>query len=243
MPPGDLTNDADFANTGPGYHGDALRSIGSPPPRRKKPMPPTDFSRVRADLEDYGRGLLQIPPPFRPAIPAGQKSADLPDLPPRHVADRLLAAYQENFHSQFPIFHWPTFQSGCEQVYSMRSLAGLGAAWGAVFLCVLACGCLHTMEPNAAEDGKALLARAIDMSNPWENEFSVEEARAAFLICVFLVEINLKSAGWVWLGSAVRISQAIGLHVENGRWTFIEGEMRRRLWYCIYAWDRSVLVL
>lgn len=99
------------------------------------------------------------------------------------------------------------------------------------------------MDPNAMAEGKALLSRAIAMSNPWENDFSIEEARAALLICVFFVESNLKSAGWVWLGSAVRISQAIGLHVEGGPWTRLEGEMRSRLWYCIYSWDRLGITL
>ena len=222
----------------PPYHGAELHPVGSPPPRRKKPAMLGDFSQVRANLTDYGRGLLQIPAPYRVAVPPSSKPLEMPDLPPRHIADRLLASYHENFHLHFPVLHWSTFESECDELYGTKSLASLGNAWGAVFLCVLACGTLHTLGPSWTQDGKAFLTTAIGMTSRWQDEFSIEDARMAFLTGVFLTELNLKSAGWVWLGSAIRISQDIGLHVESGPWSPVEGEMRRRLWYCIYAWDR-----
>lgn len=192
---------------------------------------------------DYGRGLLQIPSPYREVIPQTKKSLEMPDLPPRQVANRLLALYHQNFHMHFPILHWPTFESECEQLYRTNSFASLGHAWNALFLCVLACGTLHNQDPSPTVDGKAFLSKAIGMTDRLQDEFSVQEARMAFLTGVFLIEINLKSAGWVWLGSAVRVSQDLGLHVESGPWSSTEGDIRRRLWYCIYAWDRSAASL
>jgi Fungal specific transcription factor domain len=236
MPQGALAMDMDLGS--PPYHGAEPNPVGSPPPRRKKPAVSRDFSQVRANLTDYGRGLLQIPSPYRVVIPQSNKPVEMPDLPARHITDRLLASYHENFHMQFPIIHWSTFGSQCDELYRTQSLASLGNVWGAVFLCVLACGTLHTLDSSGTQDGKAFLTTAIGMKNHWQDEFSIEDARMAFLTGVFLTELNLKSAGWVWLGSAIRISQDIGLHVESGPWTSIEGEMRRRLWYSIYTWDR-----
>lgn len=211
------------------------QSLGSPPPKRMMPAAPRDFSQVRADLKEHGRGLLQIPSLYRGAVPQRKEALDSLDLPPKHVADRLLRSYHEHFHLQFPILHWPTFLSECEQLYQTNSITKLGGAWGAVFLCVLACGALYIA---GAQDGKALLSSAIGMTDLWQDNFSIQEARMAFLAGVFLMESNLKSASWVWLGWAIRISQDIGLHVDSGAWCPIQREMRRRLWYCIYAWDR-----
>lgn len=236
MPKGALGTGLDLGS--PPYHGPELQPVGSPPPRRRKPAVLRDFSQVRANLTDYGRGLLQIPSPYRMVVPQSSKPLEMPDLPPRHVTDRLLASYHENFHLQFPILHWSTFESECDELFRTKSLATLGNAWGAVFLCVLACGTLHTLDSSQSHDGEAFLTTAIGMRKHWQDEFSIDDARMAFLTGVFLTELNLKSAGWVWLGSAIRISQDIGLHVESGPWSSQEGEMRRRLWYCIYTWDR-----
>jgi Fungal specific transcription factor domain len=236
VPKGALAMDVDLGS--PLYHGTEIKPVGSPPPRRKKPTVLRDFSQVRANLTDYGRGLLQIPSPYRESIPQIHKPLDMPNLPPRHIADHFLTLYRENFHVQFPILHWSTFQAECDELYRTQSLATLGNAWGAVFLCVLACGTLHTLDSSRTQDGRAFLTTAIGMTNRWQDEFSIDDARMAFLAGVFLTELNLKSAGWVWLGSAIRISQDLDLHVESGPWSTIEGEMRRRLWYCIYAWDR-----
>lgn len=236
LPKGALPVDISLASSP--YPGAELQPVGSPPSRRQKPAVLRDLSEVRANLTNYGRGLLQIPSTYPVLVPQSNTPQDLPDLPPRHIADHLLSSYHENFHLQFPILHWSTFVKECDQLYLTKSLASLGNTWGAVFMCVLACGTLHTLDPGRTQDGEAFLATAITMKNNFQNDFSIEDARVAFLTGVFFTELNLKSAGWVSLGSAIRISQDIGLHVESGPWSSIEGEMRRRLWYSIYAWDR-----
>lgn len=237
LPKGVLAMEADLSSLP--YPGAEPQSGGLTPARRKKPTAPGDFTQVRTNLIDYGRGVMRIPsPPRVMATSQSNKHPEMPEPPPRQIAERLLAAYHENFHPQFPILHWPTFESECDQLYRRKSLAPLGTPWGAVFLCVLACGTLHTLDSSRIQDGKAFLTSAIGLTNRWQDEFSVEDARMAFLTGVFLTELNLRSAGWVWLGSAMRISQDIGLDVESGPWSPVEREMRRSLWYCIYVWDR-----
>lgn len=222
--------------TGPAYPGAELQPVG--PARRKRMDVPGDFSQVRANLTDYGRGVLQIPSPPWMVMPQNDEHLQMPEPPPRHITDRLLAAYHENFHLHFPILPWSTFKVECDQFYRRKSLGSLGIRWGAVFLCVLACGTLHTLDSSRAQDGKAFLTSAIGMTSRWQNVFSIEDARMAFLTGVFLTELNLKSAGWSWLGTAIRISQDIALHVERWPWCPVKGEMRRSLWCCIYVWDR-----
>ncbi|CAK7230449.1 hypothetical protein SCUCBS95973_007577 [Sporothrix curviconia] len=46
-------------------------------------------------------------------------------------------------------------------------------------------------------------------------------------------------AAWTWLGSAVRLAQGVGLHIESGS-SDPSAEMRRRLWWALYILDRSL---
>lgn len=99
---------------------------------------------------------------------------------------------------------------------------------------------LYTAEaPDVLFDqGKVYLEASRMLINLWTDEFTLDHARAALLTSIFLTEMNMKSAAWVWLGSALRIAQDIGLHHESGTWSVSEGEMRRRVWWAIYVWDR-----
>lgn len=161
-----------------------------------------------------------------------------PPLPPRHVADRLLRQYYDHVHHVFPVLHWPTFQDEYAKVYEAGTIQCKPRTWGAVLFCVFSCGVIHSLDQGRFEDAKDYLMKGSSMIDVWQDVFHMDQAKAAFFASLVLSELNLKSASWVWLGSAVRISQDIGLHVETGPWPPIEGEMRKRLWYCIYAQDR-----
>jgi hypothetical protein len=108
---------------------------------------------------------------------------------------------------------------------------------------IFAMGALHSLDPkiNRFQDGKRFLVESMKLIDVWQDHFAVDQSRAALLVSMFLNEINIKSAAWIWLGSATRIAQDIGLHVETGPWPRIEGEMRKRLWWGLYAWDRYAL--
>ena len=215
-----------------------LPPIGLPPPRRPKQPIVQDFSRVRSRLRTYGGSILKAPAPYRQLGSQQGLPRELPDLPPKQTADRLLGQYFNHVHLQFPILHKPSFSAEYEKVYQEGTIAGMRRGWGAVLFCVFACGTLHTLDPNRLQDGKEYLTKGTAMMDFWQDELSVDQAKMAFLTSVFLTEINLISAAWIWLAGAARIAQDVGLHVETGPWPAVEGEMRRRIWYSIYAFDR-----
>ena len=217
---------------------DGLPPIGLPPPRRSKQPIVQDFSRVRSRLRTYGGSILKAPAPYRRLGSQQGLPRELPDLPPKPTADRLLRQYFNHVHLQFPILHKPSFSAECEKVYQEGTIAGMRRGWGAVLFCVFACGTLHTLDPNRLRDGKEYLTKGTAMMDFWQDELSVDQAKMAFLTSIFLTEINLVSAAWIWLAGAARIAQDVGLHVETGPWPAVEGEMRRRIWYSIYAFDR-----
>lgn len=217
-----------------------LPAVGVPPRRRPKHPIIQDFSRVRSNLRSYSGSLLKAPAPYRRVGAQQGLPPELPTLPPRQTADRLLAQYFNHVHLQFPILHKPTFYAEYQQVYQLGRIGGMGRGWGAVLFCVFACGAVYTPDAKRLQDGKDYLTKGTAMIDICQDEPSVEQAKMAFLVSIFLTEINLRSAAWVWLATAARTAQDAGLHVETGPWPAIEGEMRRRIWYSIYAFDRFV---
>ncbi|GFF24657.1 uncharacterized transcriptional regulatory protein C530.05 [Aspergillus udagawae] len=215
-----------------------LPDVGYRPSRRPKAPVLQDLSEARANLRNYGRGILKVPRPYRQPGPKSLVTADPPRLPPKEVANHLLTQYYSCIHCVLPIIHWPSFMVEFENVYRNGSLLGVPREWAAVLFGVLACGSLHTLDPNREEEGKEFIKISCGVVDVWQDHFTLDQARCALLVSIFLYEVNSKSASWVWIGSAVRIAQELGLHIESGPWPVVEREMRRRVWWGMYAWDR-----
>ena len=219
-----------------------LPEIGSHPPRRQRPPPLHDLSRVRSNIRNFGRGIFKPPAPYRQVGTQGNFSPHRPDLPPKPMAEHLLKSYYASVHIIIPILHWPTFEQEYEAVYKSGTLHSVPPAWTSLFFAVLAIGVLFSTEPNIhrPHKGKEFIETSRLLIDMWNDDFVIDHARTAILTSIFLNEMNLKSAAWTWLASAVRISQDIGLHCETGPWLLIEGEIRRRVWWVIYVWDRHM---
>ncbi|GLI79595.1 hypothetical protein PoHVEF18_007933 [Penicillium ochrochloron] len=216
-----------------------LPEIDYKPPRRPKAMITQDLSQVRSNLRQHGRGILKAPHPHQHQGSKSVVPADAaPQLPPKEVADHLLAQYYRCIHSILPVLHWPEFIEAYEKLYQTGSLTGVSSEWAAVLFGVFACGAVHTTEPNREEEGKKFVRISCGIIDVWQDEFNLDRVRAALLASIFLYEVNSKSASWVWIGSAVRVAQEIGLHIESGPWPELEGEMRKRIWWGLYTYDR-----
>lgn len=210
------------------------------PQKRQTPPEMADLQRVRSNLRYQGRGILKPPPPYEPLGSLPPSLSQLPNLPPKHVADHLLRQYYSSVQLIIPVLHWPSFSHEYETVYRNGTLQGVPPAWGSVLYNVFACGVLHSADSSDGRlvEGKTYLEASRMLTDLWTDEFTMDHARSALLSSIFFTEMNMKSAAWIWLGSALRISQDIGLHNESGPWPVIEGEMRRRVWWAIYIWDR-----
>lgn len=142
----------------------------------------------------------------------------------------------------FPILHMPTFQAMVDDLYRSHPHR-VSSAWMSLFFSVLATGSLFSPEPPTTAicyRPAELLESARKMMDPWNNQHTLNSARALVLTTICLGEMNLKSAAWSWLGNAVRVGQDLGLYAESGPWPVVEGEMRRRTWWTIYILDRTM---
>ncbi|KAA8895168.1 fungal-specific transcription factor domain-containing protein [Sphaerosporella brunnea] len=218
--------------------------IGSAPTRRPQAPPPgQEPEEVRRHVRDYCRGVFKPPPPYRQVVtlPNACKGSDL-QLPPSHIGETLIKHYYETVHILIPIFHWPSFADRFDAVKTKGNLSEVPQVWASVLFAVFALGTVYSTDPEIRrlypDGGKSFIEQSQRLIDLFNDEFTVDHARAALLTSMYLAELNCKSAAWTWLGSTVRIAQDIGLHREGGPWAVVEGEMRRRVWWGIYAWDR-----
>lgn len=242
--------DSTSATTGqPGFK---LPDIGPRSSRRPPPAPvpvpvPVPVSHdhlasVRTNLHIYSQGIWSHRQPNAHSL----LDVDAPPLPSKPIADHLLSQYHAHVQSTLPVVRWPDFLAEYEQVFHTGSLQGAPRDWTAVLFGVLACGAQHTLtldddhtreydDRRRQYDGRELLRIACDVVDMGQDDFSIDRVRAALLISVFLYEGNSKSACWIWIGSAVRLAQGLGLHLESGS---SDSEARKRVWWGVYTWDR-----
>lgn len=202
-------------------------------PKRRKVTNGVDLIKIGSNMERHGRGIFKPPCPFKLTASSVPFSSDLPALPPKDIADALINQYRFTLHPTLPIIHWPSFQELFNVVYKENSLHFVPRIWVALLYAIFACGTLH----RSWQDGRRYLEISRSLIDLWTEDLTLDHARTAILHCIFLVEVNFKSAGWIWIGFAVRISFDIGLHCEAGSWSAIEEEMRRRVWWSTYTCD------
>ena len=200
-------------------------------PKRRRITYPVNLLGVGTNIERYGHGIFKPPYPRQGISPSS--SSSLPVLPPKEVADALMRHYYFTLHPTLPMLHWPSFKDRYDIVYSCKSLHSVPRIWVALLYAVFACGTLH----RSWRDGEQYLQTSRSLVDLWTEDLTLDHARTALLTSIFLVELNLKSAGWISVGHAVRVAFDLGLHCEAGNWSAVEEEMRRRVWWCIYTCD------
>ncbi|KAF2204014.1 hypothetical protein GQ43DRAFT_365542 [Delitschia confertaspora ATCC 74209] len=215
----------------------------------QKLLPPilNNFDHVRRNIHTHSRGVFGIPPLYRPTSSSASVISEYPDMPSRAAFARHSHNYLDTLHDAFPVVHWPTFQHEVDEVYTARSFRGMSSGWVGLFFAVMACGSLGTASilpdsPQALADGRTYIDSSIGCLTPLPEALTYFHAQAALLISIFSAESNLKSAGSIWLASAVRIAQELGLNFEGGSLPVVEEETRRRLWWSIYTWDRTLSI-
>lgn len=214
----------------------------------RRPIVSQDLSDVRSNLRNHGRRIVGIPPAAaaedrrRPEEDVSRlQSNESPELPPKHVVDFLLSRYSECVHSYLPVLHWPSFMNKYAEVCSSgSSLAGVSRDWAACLFGVFACASLYTQEPNHVHRGKQYLKTCYLLLDIFHDKISLDQVRSSLLISVFLHEVGSKSGAWVWMGSAVRLGQELGLHTEARSASSSVAELRRCIWWTLYCWDRLV---
>ncbi|KAK9389315.1 fungal-specific transcription factor domain-containing protein [Lipomyces mesembrius] len=227
----------------------------APAPRPPMARPIHDFSAVRDHLEKHNRGVYKPPAPYRPPTTESHNACESIrsnkiTVPPKEDALLLVGAYYDSIHSWMPVVHWQTFLAQFEYLYAGGGdLSRVSPAWASTFFAILACGvrarALHgDRARDATATGRAYIIASSMFTDLFNDAFTIDHCTSALLVAVFLVELNCTSAAWTWLAAAVRKAQDLGLHHEltsgstAAGMSVIEIELRRRIWWALYVWDR-----
>ncbi|KAH9896276.1 fungal-specific transcription factor domain-containing protein [Xylariomycetidae sp. FL2044] len=219
-----------------------LPELGSEPRKRRRTAALHELPRARTGFRSVSKGILKAPAPYRQPPETLIFDPPRPQLPARATAENLLHAYYGAVHIMMPILHWPTLQHEVENLYQTSDLRRVPTSWLSMFFGVLAMGSLFSSDrfPDRALQASEFLEVSRGLTDPWNNDFVLDNVRALFLTSLALNEMNLRSAAWACLGSAVRSAQDIDLHLEVGIRSRVEADMRRRLWWAIYILDRTL---
>ncbi|KAI1175706.1 fungal-specific transcription factor domain-containing protein [Nemania sp. FL0916] len=222
-----------------------LPDLNSEPRKRKRALARQDHAPTRVPFRNVSKGLLKAPAPYRP-WPSDSAIAIFdqghPTLPSKTMTDKLLRSYYGAVHVMTPIIHWPSFQHDVDRLYQSSDLSQVPAPWLAMFFSVLAVGCLFNTDPGPDRTAQAgeFMDASRNLMDPWANDYVLDDVRGLFLLGVALYEMNLKSAAWKWLGKAVRCAQDLELHLAVRMRTRVEADMRRRVWWALYIFDRTL---
>jgi hypothetical protein len=201
-----------------------------------------NFDSVRRNIETHSHGIFDIPTHQQTNKSVEDVPSSAPELPPRADFAHHSRSYLDSMHVLFPILHWPTFEHEVDQVYIARSFHGMSREWISLFFAVMACGALQTSQistgsPEAHDRGRRYFAIAAEALSLPSQDISMTHTRVALLLSIFASESNMKSVGAIWLASAVRFAQLLRLQTDT-EGTIFEQEMRRRLWWSLYTWER-----
>jgi hypothetical protein len=209
----------------------------------KSHAPLADFDHVRWSIRTNSRGIFKPPPMHQPITRTPALSIPEVTLPPRKVTDTLLSQFFNYYNSHLPFVDWASFNAQVDKCYQHGTVQGMSQVWVACFFAALACGSLQTVsreEPglNPDKDGIQYIIIATRLQNTWTDNLILDHARTSIMISMFLTEQNMRSTGWIWLGSSCRIISDIGLNTDPSCWSPQEGEARRMVYWIIFAYDR-----
>lgn len=181
-------------------------------------------------------------------------------LPPRRLADELLALYFDNNHIFYPWTHSQTFRKRYDSLWNpsdpllfdhSNSDVGLGgdACPENIFICALnamfALGCQFSDYPPAEKDAASATfcerVRGLLQFDLLDNG-SIACVQALLLFGLYLQCTNFPERCWNIIGLAYRMAVGLGLQsaVPPEGATPLEIAMRRRVWHACVQMDMCV---
>ena len=155
---------------------------------------------------------------------------------PSSVMVELIDAYFVNYHSSYPFIHEATFRA---QFYGQVARPH-GQAWQVLLNTILALGAWCIGDDNSELDITFYQeARRILQNMSVFETGNLTLVQALLLLSNYVQKRNKPNTGWNFLGLAVRMAMSLGLHKELPGWniSFLQREVRRRLWWGVYIFD------
>jgi Fungal specific transcription factor domain/Fungal Zn(2)-Cys(6) binuclear cluster domain len=198
-----------------------------------------DFHGFTATMS-FARLLLSISKTGDIIPGAGTRS-----LPPRYAVSKLVLSYLDNVFVLMPFFSETDLMASLSAVYAeagrrakprdhwmIRMVLGIVAAWST-----------QEKGDSSYRLGQEHVAAALHYAEDVLHPGSIAGIQAILLLVQYsMLDPDLLSC-WHLIGFASRVMVDLGLHNEPAvelRMTKEESEMRRKVFYCVYALDRNI---
>lgn len=184
----------------------------------------------------YARLLLSAS--SKEALPTGLTKA----LPPRFAATPLIQHYLNNVFTLLPMAEEATLWASVDAVYHLDDTASAFDHW--TVRMVLAIACLaqseqrgDTLYSDAVGHVTAALEHAEEVLHPG----FISSIQALLLLVEYAMMDPHHFDSWTLIGAASRTMVDLGIHQDPSRNTHVSRaklEVRRRVYWCVYALDR-----
>ncbi|KAF2102920.1 hypothetical protein NA57DRAFT_32651, partial [Rhizodiscina lignyota] len=171
-------------------------------------------------------------------------------LPPRNVADALVAGFFDRVHADFPLFHRSTFQQRYELSWEAASESTQKAdlAWMCCLFMVFVLGA-QALEEHDVEQSSQLQKRYLALTRARLHKLvttsSLQNVQALALLMLYEHNSGERNTAWMLVGCAARMAICLGLHRDNTATSFdsIERNIRRRVWWTLYMFEHELSVV
>ncbi|KAF5366455.1 hypothetical protein D9758_009805 [Tetrapyrgos nigripes] len=161
-------------------------------------------------------------------------------FPETNLMTKLIDLYFVNFNQYFPMLHRPTFDRSIAEGMHLCN-----HKFGCVLLGVCALGSRYCDDPAILEP------EAPEFSAGWKYFRQIRPIQTTYLgapslyqlqtICIsiaFLQVTTIPDSVWVQIAVGIRLAQQVGAHRRRpGQKPTIEGELWKRVFWILYAWD------
>jgi hypothetical protein len=175
------------------------------------------------------------------------------DLPSKQACDSLLDSYFLRVHWFSLVVYEPKFRARYNKIMDKGLAYSADHGFLLLLVMLLILGSWYRSKLDADEDEtsdglenmrddflRLVRERFMDLMD----EDSLEFVQLCELLGSFYLYHGRPRSSFSILGAATKTAQAIGLHREpEERHTFEDAEERKRVWWTIYTWDRSLRTL
>ncbi|KAF2121611.1 fungal-specific transcription factor domain-containing protein [Lophiotrema nucula] len=185
----------------------------------------------------YARLILSAS--AKEALPTGLHKS----LPPRFAATPLIQHYLDNIFTLLPIFEEASLYSSVDAVYHPDEKASAFNHW--TVRMVLAIACLSQSEQRGDtlySDAVGHVNAALEHSEEVLHPGMISSIQATLLLVEYAMMDPHHFDSWTLIGAASRAMVDLGIHQDPPRRTSVSRnklEIRRRVYWCVYALDRS----
>ena len=188
----------------------------------------------------YARLILSAA--AKEALPTGLHKA----LPAKYAATPLIQHFLNNVFVLVPVFEESALYASVDAIYQQGDVATPWDKW--IVRMVLAIACLSQSEQrgdthysDAVGHVNAALENAEDVLHPGY----VTSIQALVLFTIYAAMDPHHFDSWTLIGAASRAMIDLGIHQDPSRNVIVSKgklEIRRRVYWCVYAIDRYVIL-